>query len=165
MGVAPRPGFQRKHAPHLPLRLGTLFLFLPFFFPLGHSRLSAQELTEKEEHRAQRLMEMIRCPVCESQSVGASTSFLAQEMRNQIRRFVQEGKTDEEILAYYRERYGEEILLVPQGSSPNLLFWGAPFLMFLLGVLVVGFYLYRLKTGGSPARQGNDPPQAKEPSL
>jgi len=104
----------------------------------------SEPLPPQLEERAQRLMKMIRCPVCESQSVADSTSFLANEIRDRIRTFLSQGKSDGEILNYFRERYGDEILLLPQGNTGRLFLW-IPAIFFLLGLGVVALYLASLQ--------------------
>jgi cytochrome c-type biogenesis protein CcmH len=104
----------------------------------------SEPLPPELEERAQRLMKMIRCPVCESQSVAESTSFLANEIRDRIRTFLSQGKSDGEILNYFRERYGDEILLLPQGRGGKLFLW-IPAIFFLLGLGVVALYLASLQ--------------------
>lgn len=132
-----------------PALLGMLVTGIPP--ALLADQIKKGNLSPEEELRARKLMEMIRCPVCESQSIAESTSFLAKEMRNQVRRFIAEGKSREEILAYYRERYGDEIFLVPLDQKKRLLFYLSPFLFFLLGLAGVIYYIYRLNHSPPPS--------------
>ncbi|MEE9215237.1 MAG: cytochrome c-type biogenesis protein CcmH, partial [Thermodesulfobacteriota bacterium] len=56
---------------------------------------------------------LLMCPVCQGQSVGESNSNLAHDMRDIIRKQLDEGKSKEEILAYFVNSYGESILASP----------------------------------------------------
>ena len=87
--------------------------------------------------RADRLAAQLRCPVCQSESIADSTATTAREMRAQIDRFVAEGRTDEQILSYYEERYGRWIRLEPPLTADTLLLWGSPILALLAGILIV----------------------------
>ena len=75
----------------------------------------------------------LRCVVCQNLSVADSPSDLAKEMRNLVREQVQQGKSREEIQAYFVSRYGEYVLLSPPKRGFNLLVWGLPFLAVVAG--------------------------------
>ncbi len=94
------------------------------------------------EARAQRLGSQLRCPVCRGVPIAASPSDLAQEMMGIVRQQIASGKSDEEILRYFEERYGEWALLSPKPEGANLLVWILP-ILFLVGG--AGFIILHLK--------------------
>ena len=67
--------------------------------------------------RTHRIARELRCPVCQGLSVADSPSIPAGDIRADIRRRVDAGQTDGEIRAAYVQRYGEWILLRPQGRG------------------------------------------------
>lgn len=75
----------------------------------------------------------LRCVVCEGQSVADSDAVLAAQMRAEVRELVNEGKSRDEVLAYFRERYGDDILMTPPLKPRTWLLWGAPLLLLLGG--------------------------------
>lgn len=83
--------------------------------------------------RAKRLGSQIRCPVCRGVPVSDSPATLAKEMMAVIRQQVAEGKSDEEILKYYEDRYGEWALLKPKAEGMNLTIWILPTLVLFGG--------------------------------
>ncbi|MBI2320727.1 MAG: cytochrome c-type biogenesis protein CcmH [Chloroflexi bacterium] len=89
------------------------------------------------ERQALEIGKQLRCPVCQNLSVADSSSQLAEQMRELIRKRLEAGESREQIIAYFVERYGEEILLDPprQGFS-QLVWWGA-LLIPLVGVVLV----------------------------
>ena len=89
------------------------------------------------EDRVRAIASELRCVVCQNLSVADSPSDLAKEMRNLVRELVQQGKTREEIDAYFVSRYGEFVLLSPPKRGFNLLVWGLPFLAIAVGGGVV----------------------------
>ena len=78
-----------------------------------------------------------RCVVCQNLSVADSPSDLAKEMRSLVRELVQQGKSREEIEAYFVSRYGQFVLLSPPKQGFNLLVWVLPFLAIAVGAGVV----------------------------
>lgn len=96
-----------------------------------------------KEGRAQVLFSQLRCEVCAGQSLAGSGARLAIEMRNLIRAQVKEGKKDGEILAYFADRYGPDILMNPPVGRDTALLWAAPLIFVLTGVLALWMLLRR----------------------
>lgn len=76
--------------------------------------------------RVQDLAERLRCPVCTSVSVAESPSETAVAMRQVISDQVAAGRSDEEIVAYFRARYGDWTVIDPPASGSTLLLWILP---------------------------------------
>lgn len=91
------------------------------------------------DQRVYEVASQLRCVVCQNLSVADSPSELAKEMRNLVRELLQQGKSREEIEAYFVSRYGEFVLLSPPKRGFNLLVWGLPFVALLAGAC--GVYL------------------------
>ena len=79
------------------------------------------------EQQVHHIAAELRCPVCQNLSVADSPSPLAQEMRGLIREQLRQGKTQEEVLAYFVSKYGEWVLLAPKPRGFNLLVYVVPF--------------------------------------
>lgn len=91
-----------------------------------------------------RIGNTLRCPTCRQQSVTESPSRISRAMQGVIRNMLVEGKTPDEIEAYFLEAYGPWILLKPKAEGVNLLVYLLPVAAFLLGgVLFFG----RLRRG------------------
>jgi cytochrome c-type biogenesis protein CcmH len=76
--------------------------------------------------------------VCRNQSIVESNAELSREMHAVVRDRLAAGETPAEVEAYFVSRYGEWILLKPKAQGINLLVYGLP-----LVVLVLGFFLAR----------------------
>ncbi len=87
----------------------------------------------------------LRCPVCRQQSVAESSARISREMQGIIRSMLIDGKTPEEIEAYFVESYGPWILLRPKAEGANLFVYLGPLGAFLLGGLLLAVRLR--KTG------------------
>jgi cytochrome c-type biogenesis protein CcmH len=75
----------------------------------------------------------LRCPDCEALSVAESSTPTARAIRVDVRRRVVDGQSDDEIHQAYVDRYGESILLDPEGSGLGILVWGLPVVVLVLG--------------------------------
>ncbi|SFO45482.1 cytochrome c-type biogenesis protein CcmH [Pseudonocardia ammonioxydans] len=79
-----------------------------------------------ERDRVQDLAEGLRCPVCTSVSVAESPSDTAVAMRQVISDQVAAGRSDEEVVNYFRARYGDWTVIDPPASGSTLLLWALP---------------------------------------
>jgi len=108
------------------------------------------------------LAAQIRCPVCQGQSVQASTSEAARNMKQQIQAMVAAGYSDDQVLRYFESSYGQFIRMMPRAEGFNLLVWVIPALALLLGVLVSWRAIVNL--GARPARDSAVAEASSEPS-
>lgn len=83
--------------------------------------------------RARELEQQLRCPVCQSVSVADSMSDTAQAMRRGVTEQIAAGRSDRQILNYFRDRYGPWVLLDPPARGSTLLVWLLPMLAGLAG--------------------------------
>lgn len=85
------------------------------------------------EDRARDISAGLRCMVCQNQSIDDSDAELARDLRVLVRDRLVAGDTNDEVVAYVVDRYGEFVLLRPTFSARNALLWGTPVIMLLLG--------------------------------
>ncbi len=93
--------------------------------------------TAEIDQRTAEIGATLRCPICRQQSVAESSSRIAREMQGVIRTMLMEGRTPEEIEAYFVEAYGPWILLKPRAEGMNLFVYVGPALAFVLGGVLV----------------------------
>jgi cytochrome c-type biogenesis protein CcmH len=84
--------------------------------------------------RYEQLISEVRCLQCQNQSIKDSNVSLAADLRREIARMIEEGKTDDEIANFLVVRYGEFALYRPRTTGKTLVLWLAPFLLVLFGV-------------------------------
>ncbi len=89
------------------------------------------------EARTSAVASELRCPVCQGLSIQDSPSELAQSMRSLARDQLAEGKSPDEVKAYFVSKYGEWILLAPKPHGINLLAYAVPVLIVLGGGAVI----------------------------
>ncbi|MGH7688517.1 MAG: cytochrome c-type biogenesis protein [Gemmatimonadaceae bacterium] len=90
----------------------------------------------------------LRCPVCQGESIQASTSELAGEMRNLVKSQLAAGKTPAEVKAYFVSKYGEWILLDPRAHGFNLVLYAAPYVLLVVGLGVIVVAVKKWTSGG-----------------
>ena len=107
---------------------------------------SAAFATEKSiDDRVNEIAYLLMCPVCQGQSVAESNSNLANDMRQIIRKQLEEGKTNEEVLDYFVKRYGDSILSSPPTRGINWLLWIMPGVAVVLGAVGIALFLHKSK--------------------
>ena len=85
-----------------------------------------------EQARVARIASEIRCPTCRGLSAYESEAPAAKAIRTEVANQVHQGRTDGEILAFVRDRYGSDILLRPPASGFDGLVWALPVIGFIL---------------------------------
>lgn len=131
--------------------LSAVVLFLSLAAPLGAQTTVQQDSVIEAQTRA--LSSVLRCPVCQGESIQDSPSELSAEMRSLVRDQLRAGKTPDEVKQYFVDRYGEWILLEPKASGANLLLYVFP-IVAVVGGLVVVWRVVRRWT--SPAADRGD---------
>ena len=96
--------------------------------------------TVDQENRYTVLIENIRCPVCQGQSIGGSNSGLASDLREQVREMILNKKSDKDIYLFMVERYGDFVNFKPPINSKTYPLWFAPFFLLVLCLI----YLFRI---------------------
>jgi cytochrome c-type biogenesis protein CcmH len=122
-------------------------------------------LDPPREARVQALGRQLRCPMCQGLSIAASGSSAARAQMDRVRELVAEGKTDEEIRAYFVARYGEWALLEPSTHGLNWVVWLGPVALLLLGVFVIGFLLRRRPATAVASKTPTRPATSADPYL
>lgn len=107
------------------------------------------------ESRARELSKGLRCLVCRNQSIDDSDASLAKDLRVIVRERLVAGDSDEDVLEFVVDRYGEYVLLKPKFTLGNaLLYLGGP-LLFVIG----GFGFWRMTRKPAEAVQTASAPE------
>ena len=104
------------------------------------------------EARTAEVARTLRCPVCQGESIQESPADLAQQMRILVKDMLREGKTPDEIRAYFVERYGEWILLEPKLTGLNVVLYALPIVLIVGGAVFILWFVRR----SSKSAQGLD---------
>jgi cytochrome c-type biogenesis protein CcmH len=103
------------------------------------------------EKRARGLSAGLRCLVCQNQSIDDSDAPLAKDLRVLVRERLVAGDSDDAVMSYVVERYGDFVLLKPPVNSHTLLLWLAPLLVLGMALVVVMRAMRRPDTAAAAA--------------
>ena len=97
------------------------------------------------ERQAQGIDRMIMCPVCPAETIDQAQVELSFQMRKIVRQMLSEGSSRDEILDFFVDRYGKDILAAPPKSGVNLVAWLLP-IVGVAGGLVAVYFILRSMT-------------------
>jgi cytochrome c-type biogenesis protein CcmH len=98
-----------------------------------------------DEKRYQQLILDIRCPTCQNQAISDSSALIAGDLRRSVADQIKAGRSDQEIVMFMRERYGDFIYYEPPLNGFSLALWLSPFLM-----IIIGFFLFKARINRAP---------------
>lgn len=102
-------------------------------------------LDPKVEARLVVIAEELRCLVCQNESLASSHAELAEDLRREVRKLIQQGMTDTQIKTYLVDRYGDFVLYRPPVKPLTWPLWFGPFVLLLLAVWGLLRYLRQRK--------------------
>ena len=92
----------------------------------------ATGLSGEQQVRYYALLEELRCLVCQNQTLAESNAELAGDLRNRVLTMVKDGVSDDEILSFMTERYGDFIRYRPPLKPKTYLLWAMPLILLVL---------------------------------
>ncbi len=111
------------------LKISKLILLLYFIFNFSY----ANEINTKVDQ----ITKNLRCLICQGQSVYDSQSDFAISMKLVVKNKIDEGKEEEEIYDYLKNKYGEWIVYEPELNQNTFLLWSIPLILFVFGGLLI----------------------------
>ncbi len=135
-------------------QLCRFILLLMIVLPLRAEIVDTWQFKNAEnQERAVNLAKQLRCPQCQNQNLVESTSPIARDLRLEVYRMVDEGKSNDEIVTFMTSRFGDFVLYKPRLNAQTALLWFSPFILLLIALLAIWRYLRRPR---SPAAQLNE---------
>lgn len=116
------------------MRFCVIALMLLFIAPVTFAIDEARAFDDPAlQARYERLGRELRCLQCRSETIADSNASLAVDLRRQLRELMAAGKSDDEIMTYMTDRYGDYVRYRPPMKSSTVLLWIAPGLLVLVG--------------------------------
>ncbi len=91
----------------------------------------------EQERRYHQLVDELRCLVCQNQNLADSNSQLALDLRDKIYEMVKTNQTDQQVLEYMVNRYGEFVLYNPPLDPVTSFLWLGPFILLFVAVIML----------------------------
>ena len=120
-----------------------LFIMLLVISINSHAVDSRQLSDPKQQESYETLTKELRCLVCQNQTIADSNAELASDLRRQVYEMLQQGKSEQDIIGYMTDRYGEFVLYKPAFAGKTSLLWIAPVLFLFMGLMTVFFVIRR----------------------
>lgn len=142
----------------------TRMLRIVFLLGISLSAMAATDIyqfeTPEQEQRFRVLLDELRCPKCQNQSLADSDAGIAQDMRTRVHTMILEGKSDEDIVDYFVSRYGDFVSYRPPVNAGTSILWLGPILLLLGGAVLI---VILLRNASRKAAADDEASQDKEP--
>ncbi len=101
----------------------------------------------ERQEQYQHLLQELRCLVCQNQTLADSHADLAQDLRNEVYRMVEAGKTNTDIIDFLVSRYGDFVLYRPPVKWTTVLLWFGPFALLLVALFSMCRFIRSRRAG------------------
>jgi cytochrome c-type biogenesis protein CcmH len=143
-----------------------LILALAFVAGAAGAVLPDEQLPDPAlEARARAISKELRCVVCQNQSIDDSDAPLARDLRVIVREQITAGKTDDQVMSYVVERYGNFVLMKPPFQLGTALLWLGPLLVTIVGAIGAMMYVRGRKAAAAEPAPLTPEEQARVDAL
>jgi len=114
-----------------------MFLFLACVLSANAAIEVYQFDNDSQQERFNALSDQLRCPMCLNSNLSGSDAPIAADLRAEIYEQILDGRTNDEIIAFMTQRYGDFINYRPPLNSGTFLLWFGPLILLLAGLAIV----------------------------
>lgn len=116
---------------------------------------------EVERARYTELTRELRCPKCQNQDIADSNAPIAADLRKEIFRMLDEGQSNQQIIDFMVDRYGDFVRYRPPLTGKTALLWFGPAALLLGGLVIIGVIVRRRRGAGPGAPETLSPDERK----
>lgn len=128
-------------------KLILLFLLVAVQVEASSSSEIMEFDSESDRNRYSKLISELRCPKCMNTNLAGSDAPISKDLKSKVYNLItQDGMTDEQIIAYMRERYGDFVLYDPPLDGAAMIIWLVPVGLVLLAISILGLAFTRIRT-------------------
>ena len=113
--------------------------------------------TPEKQSLYRKLLEEVRCMVCQNQNLKDSDAPLARDMRRELRRLVEEGASETDVKQFLLERYGDFALYRPRLAPNTYLLWAGPGVILVIALGAIALVIRRRMHMPLPEEQSGAP--------
>jgi cytochrome c-type biogenesis protein CcmH len=136
-----------KHSFFCKISLSSLLAVLfSILFMTQLWAIESVKVAPEFEKRYHALLSELRCLVCQNQTIAESNSELANDLRVEVSKMLNEGVSDSEIIDFMADRYGDFVLYKPLIKPKTYLLWFGPFIFLVAILFLVLWYVKKQKT-------------------
>ena len=132
---------------YIPILIVFICIVTCILFLIPTRVLADNPDADKIEVEAQKIDQMLMCPVCPAESIDQVQVEVAKQMRIKVRDMLTEGQTEGQILDYFEQRYGSDILAAPPIRGTMVLAWIIPVIILVLMMSAGLWVLYNMVYG------------------
>ena len=131
-----------------------IFFLLYFGIPISSFSVEPDEILADAtlENRARVISKDLRCLVCQNENIDSSSADLARDLRLLVRERLVAGDSNEEVISYVVQRYGDFALLKPRFSGNSVILWSIGPLVLICSIL----FLIKANVGNKKTRRNED---------
>lgn len=107
--------------------------------PVGANIVVKNDSNPQLDRQVQELTQQLRCLVCQNQTIADSDAELAADIKLRVREQLVQGASDEQIINFMVQRYGDFVLYRPPLKSTTWLLWFSPIVFLSLGLLALAW--------------------------
>ena len=111
------------------------------FMVLSLQALASEEKYHFDDPEKRRifleLTQELRCPMCQNQNIADSDAMIANDLRRKVYQLLQEGKSQQEVVDYMKQRYGDFVYYQPPVTPATLWLWVLPVLFVLAAAVFI----------------------------
>ena len=138
----------------------TLLLLLS---PAIYASVEVKEFeSPQQEQRYKKLIDELRCLVCQNQNLADSNASLAIDLRKQVYKMIRSGQSDKEILEFMVTRYGDFVLYRPPFKASTFFLWVGPFIILVIGLVMLIRFIRQRKDIEITTLTDNDKEKLKQ---
>jgi cytochrome c-type biogenesis protein CcmH len=116
----------------------ALLVLLALFSSFSWAAVEYRQFNDRQqEQRYQKLINELRCLVCQNQTIADSNADLAKDLRRQVYEMLQQGKSQQEIIDFMTRRYGDFVLYNPPLKAKTMILWIGPAVFIIIGLIVL----------------------------
>jgi cytochrome c-type biogenesis protein CcmH len=115
--------------------------FMLLTFPIFAMEAGEALPSPIQEKRAIDIFNQLRCVVCQSEAITESPADMAKDLRALVREQISQGLSDQQILNFVHERYGDYVLLKPPLKNETALLWFIPIIFLGIGTLICWLFI------------------------
>jgi cytochrome c-type biogenesis protein CcmH len=136
-GAPVRPGFARAGV--RAVALAALVFATGALAPRAAFAIDTERAFDDPalQARYENLNRVLRCLVCQNQTIADSNAGLAADLRREVREMITAGKSDDEIRKFMTDRYGDFVLYDPPLTARTYVLWAAPVLLLAIAGFVI----------------------------